>query len=196
MQFILLLQQNYTNMIKKIFIGIGVVVLLFVLFVVYTIFIAEPASPLATAKHSAQGLEISVDYSQPYKKGRLIFGEESEGALQPYGQYWRLGANAATEVSFSKDVLFGGKPLKAGSYRLYAIPGAQSFEIRVNSELDVFFAVAEADPELDVFSVKAPVVPQDKVTEMFTISFSNSGSDIMMDFVWDKTKFSVPISVQ
>ena len=196
MQFILLLQQNYTNMIKNIFIGIGVVVLLFVLFVVYSIFIAEPASPPATATHSAQGLEVSVDYSQPYKKGRLIFGEESEGALQPYGKYWRLGANSATEVTLSKDVLFGGQPLKAGSYRLYAIPGAQSFEVKVNSELDVFFAVAEADPELDLFSVKAPVVPQDNVTEMFTISFSNSGSDIMMDFVWDKTKFSIPISVQ
>ncbi len=183
-------------MIKKIFIGIGVAVLLFVLFVVYTIFIAEPASPPATASHSAQGLEVSVDYSQPYKKGRLIFGEESEGALQPYGKYWRLGANSATEVTLSKDVLFGGKPLKAGSYRLYAVPGAQSFEIKVNSELDVFFAVAEADPELDLFSVEAQVVPQDNVTEMFTISFSSNGSDIMMDFVWDKTKFSVPISVQ
>ncbi|MEQ6118279.1 DUF2911 domain-containing protein [Reichenbachiella sp. MALMAid0571] len=183
-------------MIKKIFIGIGVAVLLFVLFVVYSIFIATPASPPATVKHSAQGLEISVDYSRPYKKGRLIFGNESEGALQPYGKYWRLGANAATEVTFSKDVLFGGKPLQAGSYRLYAIPGADSFEVRVNSELDVFFAVSEADPELDLFSVTVPVVPQDKVTEMFTISFSNSDSDIMMDFVWDKIKFSIPISVQ
>ena len=183
-------------MIKKIFIGIGVAVLLFVLYAVYAIFIAKPASPHATTEYKTQALEISVEYNQPYKKGRLIFGKESDGALQPYGKYWRLGANAATEVTFSKDVLFGGKPLQAGSYRLYAIPGANSFEVKVNSELDVFFAVSQPDPELDLFSVKVSVVPQDKVTEMFTISFSNSGSDIMMDFVWDQTKFSVPISVQ
>jgi len=183
-------------MIKKILLGIGVLLILFVVYSVYVLFIATPKSPPDTAEYSDQGLEITVNYSRPYKKGRLIFGKEADGALQPYFQYWRLGANAATEISLSKDVLFAGKPLSAGTYRMSAVPGPNSFELNLNSELDVFFGITEPDPEFNVLSVDAPVTPQDNETEMFTISFSNDSEVIMMNFVWDKTLFSVPITVQ
>lgn len=183
-------------MIKKILFGIGVLLILFVVYSVYVLFIATPKSPPGTAEYSDQGLEITVNYSRPYKKGRLIFGEEADGALQPYGQYWRLGANAATEISLSKDVLFAGKSLDAGTYRMSAVPGPKAFKINLNSELDVFFGITEPDPEFNVLSVDAPVTPQDNETEMFTISFSNDSEVIMMNFVWDKTLFSVPITVQ
>ncbi|MDA0195554.1 MAG: DUF2911 domain-containing protein [Bacteroidetes bacterium] len=183
-------------MLKKILIGLGVVVLIFVLWSVYGLFIATPASPPATTEYSNQGLEISVNYSRPYKKGRLIFGEEADDALQPYGVYWRLGANAATEITFNKDVLFAGKPVRAGSYRMYAVPGAQSFKVTLNSELDVFFGVAEPDPALDILTVDAPVTMQNTETEMFTININSSGNGAQIDFVWDKVLFSVPVTVQ
>lgn len=183
-------------MIKKILFGIGVLLILFVVYSVYVLFIATPKSPPGTAEYSDQGLEITVNYSRPYKKGRLIFGEEADGALQPYGQYWRLGANAATEISLSKDVHFAGKSLDAGTYRMSAVPWPKAFKINLNSELDVFFGITEPDPEFNVLSVDAPVTSQDNETEMFTISFSNDSEVIMMNFVWDKTLFSVPITVQ
>lgn len=183
-------------MLKKILIGLGVLILLFVLWVVYGLFIAEPASPPDTTAYSNQGLEITVDYSRPYKKDRLIFGEEEDEALQPYGQYWRLGANQATEITFNKDVLFAGEPVSAGSYRMYAVPGAQSFEVSLNSELGVFFAVVEPDPELDVAKVQAPVTIQDNITEQFTININSTDNGAQIDFVWDNVLFSVPITVQ
>jgi len=183
-------------MLKKILIGLGIVVILFVLWSVYGLFIATPASPPATTEYSNQGLEISISYSRPSKKGRLIFGEEADGALQPYGEYWRLGANAAAEVTFNKDVLFAGKPVSAGSYRMHAVPGAQSFKVILNSELDVFFGASEPDPTLDIVTVEAPVVAQGSETEMFTINITNSGDGAQIDFVWDKVLFSVPITVQ
>lgn len=183
-------------MLKKILIGIGVAILLFVLWSIYGLFIATPASPPATSEYSNQGLEISVKYSQPSKKGRLIFGDEADGALQPYGKYWRLGANAATEVTFNKDVLFAGKPVSAGSYRMYAVPGAQSFKVTLNSELGVFFAASEPDADLDVLTIDAPVSMQDTETEMFTININNSDNGEQIDFVWDKVLFSVPITVK
>jgi hypothetical protein len=61
---------------KKILIGIGVAFLLFVIWVVYGLFIATPVSPPTTASYNEGGLEIAVAYSQPSKKGRLIFGED------------------------------------------------------------------------------------------------------------------------
>lgn len=183
-------------MLKKILMGIGALVLLFVLFVVYSLFIATPKSPPNTATFNQGGLEIQIAYSQPYKKGRLIFGEESEGALQPFGKYWRLGANAATEITINKDVSIAGQPLKAGTYRMYAVPGPTSFKVTLNGEEGVFLAVREADPDLDLFTVEAPVIQQSSVTEMFTINISEMGSGARVDFVWDTTLFSIPITIE
>ena len=183
-------------MLKKILIGIGALVVIFVVYVVYALFIATPVSPPDTVQFSNDGLEISVDYSRPYKKGRLLFGDESDGALQPYGQYWRLGANAATEITFNQDILFAGQPVSAGSYRMYAVPGPESFKVILNSELGVFFAFGEADPELDVLTVEAPVTRQSQETEQFTIQINSTGAGAQIDFIWDNILFSVPITVQ
>lgn len=183
-------------MLKKIAIGIGAILLIFVIYVVYALFIATPVSPPDTVAFSSNGLEISVDYSRPYKKGRVIFGEESEEVLQPYGKYWRLGANAATEITFNQDVLFAGEPLSAGSYRMYAIPGAEVFKVILNSELDVFFAFGEPDPEMDVLTIDAPVTMQSQETEQFTIQINSTGTGAEINFLWDRVLFSVPISVQ
>lgn len=180
-------------MMKKILIGLGVLLLAFVLFVAYNIMF--PKSPPTSAEISDRGLDIKVTYSQPSKKGRLIFGEEKDGALQPYGKYWRLGANAATEITLSKNVTFAGKPLNAGTYRMYAVPGATSFQIGLNSELGTFFAVNEPDYALDVLKVEIPV-QEVAETEKFTISFSTDSVGVNMDLVWDKTLVRVPIVPQ
>ena len=181
---------------KKILIGSGVVFILFVLWAVYVLFIATPLSPPATASYNEGGLEINVDYSQPSKRGRLIFGEEKDGALQPYGKYWRLGANAATEITFNKDVTFGGEPIKAGTYRMYAVPGANAFKVTLNSETGVYFGYAEPDHELDVVTVDAPVQKQDAEVETFTIGFSGTDTGVAINFSWVQTLFSVPIVLQ
>jgi Protein of unknown function (DUF2911) len=181
-------------MIKKILIGLGVVLLAIVGYVGYGILF--PKSPHKTTSFSDNGLDIKVTYSQPYKKGRLIFGEEKDNALQPYGKYWRLGANAATEITFSKDVNFAGMPVKAGTYRMYAVPGATSFQVSLNSESGVFLAAGEPDYKKDVLKVDVPVTTAPTETEQFTISFGNDASGVKMDFVWDKVMLSVPITIQ
>ena len=181
---------------KKILIGIGVAFLLFVIWVVYGLFIATPASPPTTASYNGRGLEIAVAYSQPSKKGRLIFGEEKDGALQPYGKYWRLGANAATEITFNKDVIFGGEQIKAGSYRMYAVPGPNAFQVTLNSETSVFFGAAEPDNELDIVTVDAPVQKPTSEVETFTIGFSAKDTGVTINFSWDQTMFTIPVSIQ
>jgi hypothetical protein len=171
-------------------------VLIFIIWVVYGLFIATPASPPATASYNEGGLEITVDYSQPSKKGRLIFGSEEAGALQPYGKYWRLGANAATEISFNTDVTFGGEPVAAGTYRMYAIPGEDTFKVILNSEAGVFFGAVEPDYDLDVVTVDAPVQQTPSVVETFTIGFSSTGSGVTINFSWDDVLFTVPVALQ
>jgi hypothetical protein len=179
-------------MMKKILIGVAAVLVLAVAY-----FMLTPAkSPATSASFSDNGLDIKVTYSQPSKRGRLIFGEEKDGALQPYGKYWRLGANAATEITFSKNILFAGQPVNAGSYRMYAVPGPASFQISLNSELGVNFTAAnEPDYTKDVLKVDLPVetVPE---TEKFVINFGTDSTGVNMDFVWDNVRVRVPIKVQ
>ncbi len=182
---------------KKILIGVGVVVIVFVLWSVYGLFFAPKKSPTTTASVSDKGLDIKVSYSQPSKRGRLIFGEEKDGALQPYGKYWRLGANAATEITFSKDITFAGQPVNAGSYRMYAVPRPDAFDLILNSELGVNFGAAtEPDHTLDLLTVKVPVEPLMPEAETFIISFEPDSVGVKMNMVWDKTRLSVPIGIR
>jgi hypothetical protein len=182
---------------KKILLGIGIVFIVFVLWSVYGLFFAPKKSLPATASFNNNGLVINVSYSQPSKRGRLIFGEESEGALQPYGKYWRLGANAATEITFNRDVTFAGQPVKSGSYRMYAIPGARAFKVILNSELGVTFSAAmEPNHDLDLLTAEIPVEQLMTEIEIFTISFESDSSGVNMNMNWDKTGLRVPIAVR
>ena len=70
---------------------------------------------------------VRVVYSRPYKRGRNnIFGTKESGAIVPYGERWRTGANEATEITVTKDVLVAGQKLAAGTYSLSTTPGAAS----------------------------------------------------------------------
>jgi hypothetical protein len=181
---------------KKVFIGLGILLIALIAFALYGVLVVSKRSPIETTTYSDKGVDVKVVYCRPFKKGRVIFGEEKDGALQPYGKYWRLGANAATEITFSKNVTFAGKPLNAGTYRMYAVPGASSFQIGLNSELGVYFAVNEPDYALDVLKVDVPVSASPTEVEQFTITFGSDSTAINMDLAWDKTLVRVPITVQ
>ena len=179
---------------KYIFIGLGSLVLIFIGFSLYNVFIGSKKSPSKTTTYAYEGLEVIVVYCQPSKRGRLIFGEEKDGPLQPYGHYWRLGANAPTQITFNKNVNFAGSPVKAGTYRMYAVPGPTSFQISLNSEIG-FSGAGEPDYEKDVVKIDIPV-KETSETEQFVINLGNDDKGITMDFVWDKTLVRVPITVQ
>ena len=177
-------------MIKKIFIGLGAIILILVGLFIYGIMF--PTSPEDSASISHNGIEASVNYSRPFKKGRILFGGEE--SLQPYGQYWRLGANAATELTVNQDFNFAGQTVPAGTYRMYAVPGPDNFEISLNSELGVFFAYEEPNYDLDVVKVKIPVQIQTPEIEQLTIDFAGDSLGVNMNVKWGDLFLSVPVS--
>jgi len=99
----------------------------------YRISTTRSHSPTQHTNFSYKDLDINAVYGKPSKKSRLIFGEgkprmwqpkakfwttglrlltglpATSGALVPYREYWRPGANEATEISFSQNINFGGK---------------------------------------------------------------------------------------
>jgi hypothetical protein len=178
---------------RKLLIGVGVVVALFAGLFLYATLVGNKRSPAQTVALNQGGVDMKVTYCRPYKKGRVIFGEKESGALVPYGKYWRLGANAATEITFSKKVSFSGKPVEAGSYRMYAIPGATSWQVVLNSQIGKWGAF-EADHSKDVLTVEVPASVAAAETEQFTIGLNGGPAAAQMDFVWDKTAVHVPIA--
>ena len=142
----------------------------------------KPLSP----HESVTGQDISVRYGRPYKKGRDIFG-----ALIPYGQVYRCGADSATTITFDKDFDFGGKPVKAGTYTLFVIPNPQSWTIILNGQLGQWGAFDyDKYKNKDVLHVDVPVKKLDNTVEQLTISLPPSALVIE----WDKTQVSVPVS--
>jgi hypothetical protein len=140
-----------------------------------------PKSPPATAKNNI----AEVSYSQPSKRGRVIFGE-----LVPYGQVWRTGANASTDITFKTDVLFGGKEVKKGTYAIFTIPEEKEWTIILNSQPKQKGAFEyEANKDKNVLEVKAPVQTIAKEQEKFLIGFEGNN----LTFTWDKTKVAVPL---
>lgn len=144
-------------------------------------------SPQDTVEYIKDDLTIKMVYCQPYKKGRVIFGSAEQGALQPYGQYWRLGANEATTIEFSKDLSFAGKKLKKGEYSIYAVPTKDIWKFGFNKESNRWGA-SEPDYTKDVLIVEAPVNISNESLEQFTISINNN--EII--FKWDTSVVKLP----
>lgn len=180
---------------KKIFISLGIVVVLLAVAFFYFSNRNRTLSPPGSAEITAGDLSVSVSYSRPSVRNRVIFGSVEEGALQPYGKYWRLGANEPTLITFSKDVLFNNEPVKAGTYWIYAVPGPSEFEVSLNSE-SAMWGAAEPDYSLDVLKTNVPVEKQSTTTEQHTISLEKAGSGINVVVSFEKVKFSIPVQAQ
>lgn len=135
---------------------------------------------------TAEGKNVKVSYGQPSKRDRVIFGK-----LVPYGEVWRTGANEATEITFEKDGTFGGKPVKAGTYSLFTIPGEKEWTFILNSELKQWGAYKYNEIKgKDVLQVKAPATTiSGAPVEKLTITLPNG----KLVLEWDKTKVEVPV---
>ena len=165
-------------------------IMIFTFFTMSNVTIAQVKSPKGSTEVTVDGTKISVDYSRPYKKGRAIFG-----GLVPFNKYWRTGANLATEISFSKDVKFGGKTIKSGRYRLYTIPGETKWTVKLNSELGKkgFY---EPNHDLDVLEVSATPKTMKEELEQFTITLKKHKKGAKLIMEWDMTKVVVPIELK
>jgi hypothetical protein len=75
-------------------------------------------SPKAKVFQTIGLTDVEIVYSRPGVKDRVIWG-----GLVPYDEIWRTGANEATTIEFSGDVMIEGHNLAAGKYGLFTIPG-------------------------------------------------------------------------
>lgn len=149
-------------------------------------------SPLQTIKQVFALSDITVEYSRPSAKGRVVFGD-----VVPFGKIWRTGANASTKLTFGEDVTIDGKAIKAGTYGLYTLPNKNSWEIMLYNDTKLGGNVKEYKSENEVARFKAtPSVMQDR-TETFTIEFANiTPTSVNIDLVWEKTRVGFTVKAE
>lgn len=153
--------------------------------IVFTSCFSQGERKRASPHETISNDNVSVTYGRPYKKGRVVFGE-----LEKYDKVWRTGADEATEITFKKDGMFGGKPVKAGTYTLFTIPTTGEWTIILNSELKQWGAYNyEKIKDKNVLETKAPSKKTDAVTEQLTITLDASS----MTIAWDQTAVVIPM---
>ena len=147
-------------------------------------------SPSAKVSQVIGLTEVTVDYSSPAVKGRPIWG-----ALVPYDQMWRTGANQATKITFSRDVLFGDKPVAAGAYSLFTIPSKGALTVILNKNADQSGTARDYKAALDLvrFQVHPKPAPhRERLAFLFSDFTDDKGT---LDLEWDKLRVSMSIKV-
>ncbi len=130
---------------------------------------------------------VKVVYSRPQVNDREVFG-----GLVKYGKVWRTGANEATEITFYKDVKFGGKLVKAGTYSLFSIPNEGKWTIILNAELNQWGAY-QYDEKKDVVRIEADIKSSNENIEAFSITFDKSSNGTTMYIGWANIIVGIPI---
>ena len=134
---------------------------------------------------------IELSYSRPGVRGRKVYGD-----LLPYGQVWRTGANSATTISFTDEVIVGGKKVPAGKYGLLTIPGAKQWIVILSKQTNVT-SPADYNAEQDVVRVNLSTTKSKTSTETFTLSIQDikpTSCNLVMS--WEKRSFSLPIQTE
>jgi hypothetical protein len=143
-------------------------------------------SPLEVKEGQIAGKQIKVQYGSPAVKGRTVWGD-----LVPYNVVWRTGANEATYIDLSADVMVEGKSLKAGKYSIFTIPKESgNWTVIFNSDWNLEHGHFQYNEKNDVLRVEVAPVWESSVAERLSIDLESPGLVIR----WEKLK--LPIAIQ
>ena len=145
----------------------------------------QPSSSQTIIQEFGLG-NVTVKYSRPNVKGRSVFTD-----LAPYNEVWRTGANNATVITFSDNVTLEGKPVAAGEYALFTIPGKDTWTIILNKGTKLWGAYEYKQAD-DVLRFQAKAVKLINKVETFTFGFSEVlPTTAKLNLMWDDTRVSV-----
>jgi hypothetical protein len=151
----------------------------------------RPSPPAHVQYQFPDGKMLTIDYSSPRMRGRVIYG-----GLVPYGKEWRVGANEATTFVTDTDLMVGGTLVPAGSYTLFALPNADQWWLIISKktgEWGIPYPGASFDlarTEMHISTLPSPPAP----LEDFTIGLDGIDTGCRLRLDWASTRVSVEIS--
>ena len=138
---------------------------------------------------TVHGAAIQADYGTPSKRGRELFG-----ALVPYGEVWRTGANRATHFTTDRNLVVRDLEVPSGEYTLYTIPAEEGGLLLINTQTGQGGTTYDAD--LDLGRVDLTRTTLDESVEVFTISVEEMEEGGVLKLQWGTTELSVPFGVE
>lgn len=170
--------------------------LLFISFFILSTFslsaqINKPSlSPKIITEQKVGLVNVRLEYGQPNKQGRAIFGE-----LIPFNKIWRTGANSSTKISFDREIKLAQNTIPSGTYGLYTIPEKNEWTIILHKK-STLWGTRGYDQSNDLIRFKVPVLNINDKIETLSIHFENfntNGGNLVIS--WENTKIEIPLFV-
>jgi len=147
-------------------------------------------SPLGKVEQTVGITNISIEYSRPSKRDRVVFPD-----VVPYGKIWRAGANKNTIIRTSNPIEIHRQTLPAGEYSIFVIPNKDHWTVLFYKGTEHRGVPEKWDDNSIVLKAEARL-KEVRDVETFTISIAdltlNSGSIV---FAWDRVSASIPFKV-
>ncbi len=147
-------------------------------------------SPNATVSQTIGTTTLTMTYSRPGVKGRAIWG-----ALVPYGQPWRTGANDATTFTTTDPITVAGQPLPAGTYSFFTVPSVGAWTVIFNRQKSLWGTTAydSTQDQLHVTATPDTTQPHQEWMELGFEDLTPTTCDLVLR--WEKLRLAVSIAV-
>lgn len=161
-------------------------------------------NPRATISEEVGITSITIKYSRPdvNKREGKIYGD---GNRVPYGfkeqnfisgkndAPWRAGANEATAITFEHDVKVEGSDIKAGTYALYMVMGAEKVTLIFSSNAESWGSFSYDEKEVVLKVDVSPVVLEKSVEWLKYEFIEHKENSCTIAMQWEKV--SVPFKI-
>ena len=160
-------------------------------------------SPHETINLLVDGNRITIVYGRPYSKNPAT-GEIRKiwGALVPYDQVWRMGADEATLLITQQPIMLGNTTVSPGAYTLWLLLAKDGPAMLIVNKQIGQWGIKQTPSDgynegLDVVRVDAKNEPLEKTVSQFTMDIiQKPAGGGVLKMMWENTQFSVPFSVK
>jgi hypothetical protein len=151
----------------------------------------RPSQKSSVTQYVGVDTKITINYSRPAVKGRVVWGNMVPYGLASADRYsngkpfpWRAGANENTTIELNNEVKIEGTALAAGKYSIHMIPSKTDWIIIFNKNNDQWGSFSY-DESADV--LRATVTPVEAHFEEFlTYNFKNITENSVLAFLhWE-----------
>ncbi|RCR67111.1 MULTISPECIES: DUF2911 domain-containing protein [Larkinella] len=147
----------------------------------------EP-SPSTTIHQKIGFTDVTLRYSRPGVKGRIIFG-----GLVPFGKLWRTGASDATIITFSDSMRVAGTWVPKGAYSLFTIPEDQHWTVILNTFVEGHGTEGYSEKN-DLLRLRVKPQPSTRFYESFTIEVQDlTRNNGCIYLHWANTSLAIPL---
>ncbi len=149
-------------------------------------------SPKASTSYTVGLTNITINYGSPAVNDREIWG-----ALEPYDKVWRAGANEATTMEFSTDILIENQKLPAGKYSFFIIPKAEGDWTMIFNKVADQWGAYNYDETQDTLRVEITPTFKESIEERLTYNIVDQAIDYgYIRIGWEKVRIYMRFRVE